>query len=84
MDITEDTTAYKLTAELPGTTEKDIEGALRGDVRMLTLPKHTATAAPAKTIEVKAAHCRMPRPAGPRRLEGARAPPAQEALVSRR
>ncbi len=32
MDITEDATGYKLTAELPGLTEKDIEVEVRGDL----------------------------------------------------
>jgi HSP20 family protein len=35
MDITEDKLPYKLTAELPGMTEKDIEVVVRGD--MVTL-----------------------------------------------
>jgi HSP20 family protein len=35
IDITEDAAAYKLTAELPGMTEQDIEVALRGDVLTL-------------------------------------------------
>ena len=35
MDITEDASAYKMTAELPGLTEKDVEVAVQGD--MLTV-----------------------------------------------
>jgi HSP20 family protein len=35
MDITEDPAAYKLTAELPGLTETDIEVMVRGDVLTL-------------------------------------------------
>jgi HSP20 family protein len=35
MDITEDTAGYKLTAELPGLTEKDIEVEVRGNVLTL-------------------------------------------------
>jgi len=35
MDIAEDSAGYKLSAELPGLTEKDIEVAVRGD--MLTI-----------------------------------------------
>src|SRR5689334_1888542 len=31
VDITEDDTAFKVTAELPGMTDKDVEVALRGD-----------------------------------------------------
>ncbi len=35
VDVTEDDAAYKLTAELPGMAEKDIEVTLRGDTLVL-------------------------------------------------
>ena len=35
MDVSEDDKAYKLTAELPGLSEKDVEVTLTGDVVML-------------------------------------------------
>ena len=61
VDITEDDTAYRLSAELPGMTETDIEVSVVDDtltikgVLTVTLPKKPEAKVAAKKIAVKAA-----------------------------
>ncbi len=68
VDVTEDDKTYKITAELPGLEEKNIDVTVSGDmltlrgekryekeVLTITLPKTAAAQKPQKKIEVKAA-----------------------------